>query len=108
MGFKILATKGTSEFFSANGLSNRQVFKVSEGRPNVVDMMKNNEISLVFNTPSGKRTLSDSYWLRRTALDYEIPYVTTMAGARATVKAIEALKTGKKQVKPLQEYYPSR
>jgi carbamoyl-phosphate synthase large subunit len=106
-GFEILATRGTSEFFSASGLENRLVFKVSEGRPNVVDMMKNGEIDLVFNTPSGKRTLSDSYLLRRTALDYEIAYVTTMAGARATVKAIGALRTGMTTVKPLQEYYSS-
>lgn len=104
-GFEILATRGTHEFFSDNGLENRLVFKVSEGRPNVVDMMKNGDIDLVFNTPSGKRTLSDSYLLRRTALEYEIPYVTTMAGAKATVKAIESLKTGKTRVKALQEYY---
>ncbi len=105
-GFKILATSGTADFLRKHGVKCKTVLKFSEGRPNVVDLMKNRKIDLVINTPSGKkRTLSDAYHLRRTALELEIPYFTTIAGARAAVQAILALKQQKLNVKPLQEYY---
>ena len=105
-GFEILATSGTAEFLRKNGVPCETVLKVSEGRPNVVDLMKNRKIDLLINTPSGKkRTLSDAYHLRRTALELEIPYFTTVAGARAMVQAILALKQHELDVKPLQEYY---
>ncbi len=104
-GFDIIATRGTWEYLKQHGVDNRRVFKVSQGRPNVVDLMKNGEIALVINTPSGKNTVSDSYQLRRTALEYEIPYFTTIAGARAAAKAISALISRKLDVKPVQEYY---
>ncbi len=105
-GFKILATTGTADFLREHGVECQTVLKVSEGRPNIVDLMKNREIDLVINTPSGKkRTLSDAYHLRRTALELEIPYFTTVAGAKAAVKAILALKQQDMDVKPLQEYY---
>ena len=104
-GFDIIATRGTWEYLKQHGVENRRVFKVSQGRPNVVDLMKNGEIALVINTPSGKSTVSDSYQLRRTALEYEIPYFTTIAGARAAAKAISALISRKLDVKPVQEYY---
>ncbi len=82
------------------------MLKLSEGRPNIVDMMKNREIDLVINTPSGKkRTLSDAYHLRRTAMELNIPYFTTVAGAKAAAEAIVALKKQEMDVKPLQEYY---
>ncbi len=105
-GFRIVATSGTARFLNEHGVKCEKVLKFSEGRPNCVDMMKNGEIDLVINTPSGKkRTLSDAYHLRRTALELEIPYFTTVAGAKAAVKAIIALKNHEMDVKPLQEYY---
>ncbi len=104
-GFDIIATRGTWEYLKQHGVENRRVFKVSQGRPNVVDLMKNGEIALVINTPSGKNTVSDSYQLRRTALEYEIPYFTTVAGARAAARAISALISRNLDVKPVQEYY---
>ncbi len=105
-GFRILATSGTARYLNDHGVKCEKVLKFSEGRPNVVDMMKNGEIDLVINTPSGKkRTLSDAYHLRRTALELEIPYFTTVAGAKAAVQAILALKKRDMEVKPLQEYY---
>ncbi len=105
-GFKILATSGTAEFLSSHGVNCQKVLKVSEGRPNIIDMMKNGQIDLVINTPSGKkRTLTDAYRLRRTAMELNIPYFTTVAGAKAAVEAIVALKKEEMDVKPLQEYY---
>ncbi|NPA94394.1 MAG: carbamoyl-phosphate synthase large subunit [Thermodesulfobacteria bacterium] len=105
-GFRILATSGTAEFLQKHGVECEKVLKVSEGRPNIVDMMKNGEIDLVINTPSGKkRTLTDAFHLRRTAMELNIPYFTTVAGAKAAVEAIVALKNQEMDVKPLQEYY---
>ncbi len=104
-GFEIIATRGTWEYLKAQGVENRRVFKVSQGRPNVVDLMKNGDIALVINTPSGKSTVSDSYQLRRTALEYEIPYFTTIAGAKAAAQAISILVNRPLDVKPVQEYY---
>jgi carbamoyl-phosphate synthase large subunit len=105
MGFRIVATRGTSTFLSAKGIANQPVNKVSEGRPHIVDMIKNKEIQLVINTTSSKRAVSESYSIRRTALTFDIPYTTTVAGARATVLAIKAMLEGKLDVKPLQEYH---
>ncbi len=105
LGFRILATRGTSNYLTSNGITSKRVFKVSEGRPNVVDLMKNGKIHLVINTPSGRKTLSDSYWLRRTALEYEIPYFTTIAGAKAATRAIGSMRTDRIEVSPLQSYY---
>ena len=106
LGFTILATEGTANYFNTHGLKAKTVFKVSEGRPNIVDLMMNGEIDLVFNTPSGrKKTRSDAFYLRRTALEFEIPYFTTVAGAKAACEAIESLKKGEISVRPLQDYY---
>ncbi len=105
-GFSILATSGTAEFLRKHGVSCTTVLKFSEGRPNIVDLMKNRKIDLVINTPGGKkRTMSDAYHLRRTALELEIPYFTTVAGAKAATEAILALKKQQLDVKPLQGYY---
>ena len=105
-GFKIVATEGTYRYLRDNGIVCERAFKISEGRPNILDQMKSGEIDLVINTPTGKKkTRSDAYYIRRTALEYEIPYFTTVAGARAAALAISALKSRELQVKPLQEYY---
>jgi len=104
MGFDIVATRGTAKFLQASGLPVRLINKVLEGRPHIVDAMKNGEISLVFNTTDGAQALSDSASIRKTALQFKIPYCTTMAGAAAVTQAIESLRSGSLEVAPLQSY----
>jgi carbamoyl-phosphate synthase large subunit len=104
MGFEIVATRGTAKYLQAAGLPVRLINKVLEGRPHIVDAMKNGEISLVFNTTDGAQALADSASIRKTALALKIPYCTTMAGAAAVTQAIESLKTGSLEVAPLQSY----
>jgi carbamoyl-phosphate synthase large subunit len=105
MGFKIVATRGTSAFLSQHGITNERVNKVREGRPHIVDMIKNGEIDLVINTTSGKPAIAESYSIRRTALTLDIPYTTTLSGAKATALAIKAMIQGELDVKTLQEYH---
>jgi len=105
IGFKIVATQGTAQVLSENNVFVTTVLKVIEGRPNIVDHIKNKEIQLVINTTEGKAAQEASYSIRRTALVYRVPYFTTVAGAVAATKAIEALKNGNLEVKPIQEYY---
>ncbi len=105
LGFKIVATKGTSAFLLAHGIRNQRVNKVREGRPNIVDMIKNGEIDLVINTTSDKKAIAESYEIRRSALTFNIPYTTTLAGAKATALAIKAMNEGRLEVRTLQEYH---
>ncbi|MFN3531595.1 MAG: carbamoyl-phosphate synthase large subunit [Candidatus Brocadia sp.] len=105
MGFKLVATSGTARVLSENNVPVTPVLKVIEGRPNIVDHIKSNEIQLVINTIGGKAAQEASYSIRRTALVHRVPYFTTLAGAVAATKAIEALKNGSLDVKPIQEYY---
>ncbi len=105
LGFRIAATKGTSGFLLGHGISNTRVKKVREGRPHVVDMIKNGEIDLVVNTTSDKKAIAESFSIRRTALIFGIPYTTTLAGARATVQAIRSMMKGDIEVKTIQEYH---
>jgi len=105
MGFKIIATAGTSRFLEEHGVPSTMVFKLSEGRPHVVDYIKNNQVQLVINTSLGKRTFSDAYLIRRTTLLYNIPYATTIAGAKAMAEAVEQLQRGDWDVKTIQEYH---
>ncbi|MBW1732257.1 MAG: carbamoyl-phosphate synthase large subunit [Deltaproteobacteria bacterium] len=105
LGFKIVATKGTSAFLLAHGIKNQRVNKVREGRPNIVDMIKNGEIDLVINTTSDKKAIAESYEIRRSALTFNIPYTTTLAGAKATALAIKAMNEGRLEVRTLQEYH---
>jgi carbamoyl-phosphate synthase large subunit len=107
MGFQILATEGTGKVLERNGVPARHVFKVGEGRPSVVDLIKNGEIQLVINTPSGKRPKADEVAIRTAALQYNIPIVTTIPGAWATVEGIASLIKGEIGVRPLQEYHRS-
>jgi carbamoyl-phosphate synthase large subunit len=104
MGFRIVATRGTKRHLEALGIPCELVNKVLEGRPHVVDSMKNGEISIVFNTTEGATALADSKDIRRTALLNHIPYYTTLAGAIAVTKAIRALKADILKVAPLQSY----
>ncbi len=104
MGFTILATRGTKRHFEAHGIKCEHVNKVLEGRPHIVDLMKNGEVHLVFNTTEGAKALADSKDIRRTALMNRIPYYTTLAGALAATEAIKALKSDSLRVAPLQSY----
>lgn len=104
-GFKIVATGGTSAFLLDHGIQNKQVNKVRQGRPHIVDMIKNRKIDLIINTTSTKRTISESYSIRRAALAFDIPYSTTIAGARATALAIKSMIEGEFCVKTIQEYH---
>ena len=103
-GFKILATGGTASYLADQGLAVEPVRKVLEGRPHIVDAMKNGGVQLVFNTTEGKQSLADSYEIRRTALMMKIPYFTTAAGALAAAQAITVLAHGPLDVRPLQSY----
>lgn len=104
-GFDIMATGGTSEFLNKNGIFSRTVNKVKQGRPHIVDHLKNGEVQLVINTTFGKKEIAQSYSIRRTALVNNVPYFTTLAGAIAGVGAIEALVRIGLDVKALQSYY---
>ncbi|MBS0409340.1 MAG: carbamoyl-phosphate synthase large subunit [Proteobacteria bacterium] len=103
-GFRIVATSGTHSFLAENGIAAEPVKKVLEGRPHIVDAMKNGEIQLVFNTTEGKQSLEDSFSLRRAALMMKIPYYTTTAGALAAARAITAQGEGELEVRSLQSY----
>src|SRR4051812_27775115 len=103
-GFELVATGGTARKLSEDGLPVTLVNKVQEGRPDIVDEMRSGRIQLVFNTTEGAQAIADSFSLRRTALTHGIPYYTTVAGARAAVQAIAALRQGCLKVAPLQSY----
>ncbi|MBI1364766.1 MAG: carbamoyl-phosphate synthase large subunit [Alphaproteobacteria bacterium] len=105
MGFKIIATGGTAEFFRAQGLDVTRVNKVLEGRPHIVDALKNGEVQLVFNTTEGAQSIKDSRSIRTTALAQKIPCITTATGSLSTVRAIEAMRAGELTVAPLQSYF---
>ena len=86
--FKIIATSGTSQLLNENGIISKNIFKVGEGRPHIVDAIKNNEINLIINTPLGEQSRYDEYKIGRAAIEYKIPVITTMAGAHAALRAI--------------------
>ncbi|MCK5579779.1 MAG: carbamoyl-phosphate synthase large subunit [Candidatus Omnitrophica bacterium] len=106
-GFKIIATEGTGEFLTAQGIENTLIKKLHEGRPNIADAIKNGDLQLIINTPIGKNSMHDDSYIRMAAIQRKIPYVTSMAAAQATVAGIEAMKTGKMALKSLQEYHES-
>lgn len=104
LGFHIVATEGTRRVLLEHGLDVDLVFKLHEGRPHVVDVIKNEQIQLIFNIPTGEEARADGRTIRRTALMYKVPIVTTLAGAKATAAAIRALQAQTLSVKALQEY----
>ena len=104
MGFKIVATKGTAQYLKDRGIEAGVVLKFSEGRPNIVDYIKNGDIQMVINTSIGRKSSRDAYHIRRGALVYNILYTTTIAGARAMCEAVSAIKKENWQVCSLQEY----
>ncbi|MBJ7411633.1 MAG: carbamoyl-phosphate synthase large subunit, partial [Phenylobacterium sp.] len=103
-GFRILATAGTAAYLTEKGVKVETVKKVLEGRPHIVDHMKNGEVQLVFNTTEGKQSLLDSFEIRRSALMMKIPYFTTTPAALAAARAIAAVAEGPLEVRPLQSY----
>ncbi|MCD6492518.1 MAG: carbamoyl-phosphate synthase large subunit [Archaeoglobaceae archaeon] len=104
MGFIITATEGTAKFLTKNGIDAKVVLKVSQGRPNILDLIINKQVDLIINTPSGKKGKTEGYYIRRAAVDYGIPYITTVSGAMAAVKGIEAVKYTM-TIKSIQEYH---
>jgi carbamoyl-phosphate synthase large subunit len=107
MGFKLVATGGTQRYFEDKGIPSTKINKVLEGRPHVVDAIKNGEIQLVLNTTETRASQSDSKPIRQTALMQKVPYYTTLPGILAVTKAIAAQKEGRLDVKPLQDYFLS-
>ena len=104
-GFDIVATKGTAKVLANNGISVQTVFKVGEGRPDIVDRLKNGEIDLVINTPSGKKPKADEVAIRSRAAAHNIPCITTLSGASAALNGIESLLKRGMSVKSIQEYH---
>ncbi len=104
LGFSILATGGTARYLKEQGIEVKAVNKVLEGRPHIVDALKNGEVQLVLNTTEGAQALADSLSLRRTSMESRVPYYTTVAGAYAAVTAIEAVQNETLEVAPLQSY----
>ncbi len=105
LGFKVVATSGTRRVLQEQGLDDVElVLKLHEGRPHVIDWIKNEQIQFIINTPNGEESHTDARLIRRTALDYKLPIITTIAGAKATVAAIRSLKSQPLDVKALQDY----
>jgi len=104
LGFHLVATTGTRATLVAEGLTVNAILKVHEGRPNIEDAIKNQEIQLIINTPIGSTALEDDRSIRRTALSYKVPIITTIAGAKATAAALQSLQQHRLEVKSIQEY----
>lgn len=105
LGFKIKATEGTCKFLAKYGIEAQHILKMHEGRPNIVDAIKNGEIQLVINTPSGKLGKYDDSYIRKAAIKYRVPHITTIAAAHAAAKGIAAYQQGHSEVKSLQSYH---
>jgi carbamoyl-phosphate synthase large subunit len=105
-GFRLVATEGTADFYNNHGVACEKIKKVSEGRPNIVDLVKNNEINFIVNTPTGKISKDDAYSIRQTAVRYRIPIVTTISAAKAAIRGLLEIKNKKEIfVQPIQEYH---
>jgi carbamoyl-phosphate synthase large subunit len=105
LGFTIRATEGTHKFLAQHQVPSQQILKLNEGRPNLLDAMANKEIQLVINTPGGKLSQQDDSYIRKAAIKHKIPYITTLAAARAAAKGIAARRKGKQEVRSLQSYH---
>ncbi|MFW5771534.1 MAG: carbamoyl phosphate synthase large subunit, partial [Spirochaetota bacterium] len=105
-GFEFVATEGTAAFLNLHDIPCERVYKVSEGRPNIIDLVKNNEIDLIINTPTGKITRYDAYTIRQAAVRYHVPIITTISAARAAVRGlIEVRQSNQLSVRSIQEYH---
>jgi len=105
MGFAILSTHGTRQFLEKQGITSKLILKVHEGRPNIVDAIKNGEINLVVNTPAGRLSEYDDSYIRKNAIKYKIPYITTTSAALSSTKGIKERQNGEYKVKSLQDYH---
>jgi len=105
MGFDVVATRGTSDYLRQLGIVSTPIYKVYEGRPNIIDAIKNGDIQLIINTPSGKNPIKDEMLIRQTALALNVPVITTMSGALATVKAMKDMGNDPLTVSSLQSYF---
>ena len=105
LGFALRATAGTCAYLKAHGISAEPVLKMHEGRPNIADSIKNGEISLILNTPAGRQGVHDDSYIRKAAIRYRVPYMTTTAAGIAAAKGIAAIREGKESVRSLQEYH---
>jgi len=104
MGLKLVGTSGTAEYMSKHGVNVERLQKIYEGHPNVVDLMEKDEVNLIINTPTAYLARRDGYDIRRNAVDYGVPYLTTVQAAHAAVKAMRAMREGEFEVRSLQEY----
>jgi len=105
LGFKIKCTEGTHHFLKGHGVDSEHILKIYEGRPNIVDSIKNGEINLVINTPSGKLSKYDDSYIRKSAIRYKVPYITTLAAGIAAARGVRAIQCGHGIVKSLQDYH---
>jgi len=105
LGFKIYATNGTHKFLEENGIASEPVKKLGYGRPDIVDTIKNGNVQLIINTPSGKESIEDDSYIRKSAIKYKIPYITTTAASLAAAKGIEARREQETTVRSLQDYH---
>lgn len=104
LGFTIIATDGTAEFFNKNGINAKKINKVLQGSPHIVEEIKSNKVSLVFNTTETPQAIKDSKSIRRSALEAEVPYYTTVSGAMASVLGIKSIINKEISVKTIQSY----
>ncbi|PJB66315.1 MAG: carbamoyl phosphate synthase large subunit, partial [Armatimonadetes bacterium CG_4_9_14_3_um_filter_66_14] len=105
LGFALVATKGTQGFLAAYDIDSQPILKMHEGRPNIADGIANGEIQLIVNTPSGKLSATDDSYIRKSAIKYRIPYITTVAATLAAAEGIAARRAGETKLKSLQEYH---
>lgn len=105
LGFRLIASEGTHKFLNDHGIAAEKILKMHEGRPNIVDAIKNGEIQLVVNTPAGRLSKYDDSYIRKAAIKYKVPYITTIAAAVAAVKGIAAFQKGHGRAKSLQSYH---
>jgi carbamoyl-phosphate synthase large subunit len=105
LGFEIVATRGTFEFLTSNNILCNRIYKVREGRPNIVDSISDKSVHLLINTPLGKKSQYDGYTMRRAALTHNVPYITTMSGALAVVEGIDAIQKRRLTVRHLRDYW---
>ena len=105
LGFKIRPREGTHQFLSSHNIESELILKMHEGRPNIVDGITNGEIQLVINTPSGKLSQYDDSYIRKAAIKYKVPYITTLAAALAAAKGIASYHQGELEVRSLQSYH---
>jgi carbamoyl-phosphate synthase large subunit len=108
LGYTFISTVGTAKFLIENGIECKTVFKLSEGRPNIIDVLKNGGIQIIFNTPAGKEAHVDDTYIRKTAITLQIPLFTTIQAMLALADALESLHNKVLGVCPLQEYYRSK